>query len=252
MLLDHIPSPVFLCYLFLCLFLKAFAQTDSDGLSELFGLDSHDGHEDVYIRTQAPRDAFPFYVSLRKGVFDLHYCAGTLISPSFIVTSASCIDSKELGFGIKNVKAFVGAYELEPDNLSGRRKANRAGGSGHCTAKAIKIKDVVIHELYRNGKDGRGPYNPVYDIAVIRLKKQAHVNWTALPFELLEDCCDGVDFVNVGLGRRFQSGPYASSLEMATFPSMPYPTCDNFFKQCVHFYSFLHSCCISCLLSQIR
>ena len=245
--LSYRTSIVSLCCLLLCLFVKASAQTDSDCLGELFGLDSRNDDESVYIRTQAPRNAFPFYVSLRKGNFDLHYCAGTLISPSYVVTSASCIDPKELGFDYKNVKAFVGAYELESED----HEANGESNSDHCASKAIKIENVTIHEKYRNGKDGQGPYNALYDIAILHLKGQAHVGWSALPLEVPEDCCDGVDFVNVGLGRRAEGEVYASSLEMAAFPFMPYPTCVDSFKQCAHLYPYLCSCSTSCFLSQI-
>ena len=195
-------------------------------LLELFGYPESAERSSVYERKEAPpRNSLHYYVSLRRSLIDLHFCAGTLISPRFILTSASCMDPGVSGAHVENATAHIGIYDLDPD-AGGRqnrrnRQQNTDGSDLHRT-----ISNVIFHERYSNGTAGRPPYDARYDIALVNLTEPSTQNWTALPLER-PDCCDGVDFLNIGLGRSETSGPFAVRLEMAGFGFMPYDDCQE-------------------------
>ena len=234
---DRLRTASILCLLFFIPFFFGVSDAQNTELLKLFGRKPEGKREDVYKRKKAPEGAFPFYVSLRRANLDLHYCAGTLISPKYVLTSASCMDSDTFGYGIANATALVGAYHLEfeqEDEISENGKREKELPHPTCGPLMVNISKVHVPKAYSNGTDIRHPYNAQYDIAIVELEKASSASWAAMPLEVPDDCCDDdVDFVSAGLGRAEEAGPYSISLEMAAFPFMPYSECAEFFEECV-------------------
>ncbi|XP_012230032.1 trypsin [Linepithema humile] len=96
---------------------------------------------------EAPEGAYPYIVSLQRGIFGLtsHFCAGSIINSEWILTAGHCVNAVS-----RLVKITVKAGK---HNLKARES----------TEQIIKAAKTIVHEQY---KGGVGPY----DIALIKLK----------------------------------------------------------------------------------
>lgn len=199
-------------------------------LAELFRHSEH-ASSTTHQRAAVPESAIPYYVSFKHN--GAHFCAGTLISWSWVLTSASCMDPDVYGHPLSEVTADAGISELAPTRLSstGRRLLSDAVDDAlqSCVPqRGLKIKRVEKHPEYSNGAAGRPPYDAKYDVALVNLTEGVNLRWALLPLEVSE-CCDG-DLLNVGFGRAEPGGQLVERLEMAAFPLVPYPDCVGAFS----------------------
>jgi len=218
-------------------------------LDELFG-QSGGEFAAIHQRTAAPHHAFPFYVSFKHRDTEEHFCAGTLISSQWILTSAWCMDLELHGMTARPT-ADVGIFEARStwerdyDDLLPSSRLGTSLPQSHvkysevysffqqseCTPDLeMEIDDVVVPDGYSNGTAGGPPYNPKYDIALVKLSKPSTHVWAVLPFEA-PNCCDGMNLLNIGMGRFRSDGRTEALLGMIAFPFMPYADCADAFQR---------------------
>ena len=213
--------------LILCLALHAVCEPTE--LHELFDLPTDAEREDLYQRKDAPPGTFSFYASVRRKRDNAHICAGTLISPHYVLTSATCVDPDEEGHHVKKVIVDIGTHSIASPENAERTKSTKK--SWYKPEYCMQVERIIPHEKYSNGGEGRPPYDPKYDIALLKLKKASKLCWAQLPLAE-SDCCDDEDYLNVGLGRtESEYSAHARNLEMAALPYMPHKQCAAYFKK---------------------
>ena len=174
-----------------------FSVCQDSALAELFK-HSEDAPSSIHQRVAAPTDALPYYVSFKHN--GAHFCAGTRISWSWILTSASCMDLDVYGHPLAEITADVGASTLTP---------TRQLLSDECTPQRdVGIERVEIPPEFSGSGD-----NATHDVALVELEREVSLPWATLPLEV-PDCCDGEDLLNVGYGS-------ATRLQMAAFHFQP-------------------------------
>ena len=94
----------------------------------------------------APRDRYPYVVSLQHPNTGLHFCVGTLLMKQWILTFARCVDTKRFSTAVRNPIVALGSESIV----------------GPFRERHI-VELVIIHPLY----DGLelGPY----DVALLKL-----------------------------------------------------------------------------------
>ncbi|XP_041980966.1 chymotrypsin-1-like [Aricia agestis] len=109
--------------------------------------------------TQAPQPSAPFLVSLRQTSEDKKgpYCAGTIISPRAILTSAYCLQRFEEEQPLELLKVVVGTNELD-------------------SGESYGIEKLVIHENYYNEDN-----NTIHDVAIIFTDEEIQFSDEVLP-----------------------------------------------------------------------
>lgn len=143
----------------------------------------------------------PFIVSLRK--FGQHFCGGSLINESWVVTAAHCID----GVG-KPDDVLVGSLSV-------------GGSSG---SQKFKVDKVFVHPDY-NKKIVSGS-----DFAILKLKGKVAVDFASLNNEAPENLFTK-DFTVAGWGVLDENG-YSSPniLQILTVPYVDQKSCEEQFQ----------------------
>uniref|UniRef100_A0A1Q3FLE9 Putative trypsin-like serine protease n=1 Tax=Culex tarsalis TaxID=7177 RepID=A0A1Q3FLE9_CULTA len=158
----------------------------------------------------APVGAWPWHVAVyytkNNGQKRDYRCGGTLISPEYVLTTASCA-RYTTGKPEGSVRAVLGLHSLVEMSSS---------------AREIFVKDAFIHEQYVHGES-------MYDVALLQLKTA--VNYTKY---IQPVCLPGADdkierFDNkhgtiVGWGND-QSGKLSDQLQSASVPVISFMDC---------------------------
>lgn len=101
-------------------------------------------HPTIVGGTDVPDGRYPFIISLQNAgagsLYSGHFCGGSLISPSWVLTAAHCVSRRSPG----GLNVHAGATDF-----------GSATGSRHAVAS------IHVHPAYPNGKS---------DVALIRLK----------------------------------------------------------------------------------
>lgn len=123
---------------------------------------------------------FPYQVSLRSE-HDRHFCGGSLIRPTWILTAAHCLENKL--DGIDDISVVAGTVLLGP--FDGQRR---------------HLSDIVIHEGYVEAEK-------LNDIALMRLADEFRIGPLVqlIAFEFGRDG-GGEWGVNSGWGKTIVSG----------------------------------------------
>ena len=137
----------------------------------------------------APRDRYPYVVSLQHPNTGLHFCVGTLVMKQWILTFARCVDTKRFSTAVRNPVVALGS-----ESIVGPFRERHT------------VELVIIHPLY----DGLelGPY----DVALLKLaapsKQQPLVQMHSGSPPLLS----GLETRAMSWSRLGEGGPYSKKL----------------------------------------
>lgn len=177
--------------------------------------------DNEYLRHQV-HTGFPYYVSIRSDLYEMHHCGGTLISPHWVLTSAWCMDKEERGAHILNGSVLIHSYSLEVEETDSENEKQ---------PEVIGIERVILHEDHSSGSNGKRAYDARFDVALIKLKRPSEHEPVNLDIEGLADCCQDVDLWNVGFGRASFDGPWSEQTEAVKYAFLPFDECLDHFSQ---------------------
>ncbi|XP_022902331.1 CLIP domain-containing serine protease B9-like [Onthophagus taurus] len=175
---------------------------------------------------QSELNEFPFYVDLiyendtENSTTNSMHCGGTLINDRFVVTAASCIESKPNIIAVR-----LGDHDLDtnPDCYSGIK--NKHICAPPTVDLKIENKDIIIHNLYRSNSTKPRKY----DIALIRLPQK--VNFTSaiepvcLPIK--ESYRKQANLTLIGFPQRNKLKSRTNTLSSLTIPYVVNAHCQN-------------------------
>jgi secreted trypsin-like serine protease len=155
--------------------------------------------------------SWPMMVSLTENRrLPTHICGGTILSESYILTAAHCVDMfpNDLSFG--NLTITAGILNLsQPDRIS------------------RQVDKISIHPLWEQFR-----FQPQYDIAILHLaeplnlEKNSSITRTCLPprlntlEEMMQYPLNGTSLVVIGWGLLNTSGSEPDTLQQVTVNSI--------------------------------
>lgn len=184
-----------------------------------------DDKADDYLRHQV-HNGFPYYVSIRSDLYEMHHCGGTLISPHWVLTSVWCMDDGERGTHVLSGSVLINSYTLEVGETNTRNDSENEK-----LHEEIGIEKVILHEDHRSGSHGKRPYDARFDVALIKLEHASEHEPVNLDIEGLADCCQDVELWNVGFGRASFDGPWSEETEAVKYDFLPFEECLDHFSQ---------------------
>ncbi|KAK6640424.1 hypothetical protein RUM44_012118 [Polyplax serrata] len=132
--------------------------------------------------TPAPKDAYPFIVSLRAKKTNDFYCGGALVSDRFVLTAAHCIHDS-----IKFIEVGVGSNAIENQTIH-------------------ELEEAFIYPSYT-------PLTTIDDIALLKLKKPVTFSDSVQPILFpFPNRTDNLPVIAMGWGRTAADGPASEIL----------------------------------------
>jgi secreted trypsin-like serine protease len=156
-------------------------------------------------------NSWSMIVSLKIGQNSpVHTCGGTIVSESYILTAAHCVDWAPIDFFLKNLTIAAGIHNLsQPDQIIRR------------------VDKIIIHPLW-----AVFAHDLLYDIALIHLveplnlAKSSRLTRTCLPphtnslEETMQYPSNGTSLVVIGWGRLETAGAVPDILQQVTVNSI--------------------------------
>jgi len=155
--------------------------------------------------------SWPMIVSLGyNGRSTSHFCGGTILSESYILTAAHCVEMISNDLSLENLSIVAGIYKLsQPDQI------------------VRQVDKIIIHPLW---KEFRLDFQ--YDIAILHLSEpldletNSSISRTCLPSrsntleEIMQYPSNGTNLVVIGWGRLYTSGSLPDILQQVTVNSI--------------------------------
>jgi secreted trypsin-like serine protease len=156
-------------------------------------------------------NSWPMMVSLRNNrMLSKHVCGGTILSESYVLTAAHCVQFAVYDIAIENISIAAGVHSLsQPDQIIRR------------------VDKIILHPLW---KELHTEWQ--YDIAILHLAEpldltpNSSISRTCIPprqntlEEMMQYPLKGTELVTIGWGRLNTSGAYPDILQQVTVSAM--------------------------------
>lgn len=150
----------------------------------------------------APREEFPYLVSLQTGSFG-HFCGGALISSDWVLTAAHCVKNIDLNM----LQVVAGLQKLSDQNGVERHEAD----------------DIIIHPGYDQATHD-------YDYALVGLSDESRfppVILNTSEIDIPDNEADEPMAIIAGWGATTQGGALSQNLLRANVPLVSKPRCND-------------------------
>ncbi|EFA09201.1 trypsin-7 [Tribolium castaneum] len=153
-------------------------------------------------------NSYPYQVSIQTGLFaNEHQCAGTIISPSWVVTSAHCV-----GISLLVSRVVAGTFNLSDiDN------------NPNVQIRKIDLYNVIKHPDYNDISN---------DVALLKMTQPFEFNDYVKPLQISKVRCIAEDEMTVftGWGAKNDQNHFNSVLQAANMSVIPFEDCFRSFN----------------------
>ncbi|CAL4082952.1 unnamed protein product, partial [Meganyctiphanes norvegica] len=159
----------------------------------------------------ATKGQFPYQISFQEKIlgFQAHFCGGTIISPTHVVTAAHCVEGGDMT-DPRSLLVVAGEHNLDINDGD---------------EQTIHLEFIIEHPFY-------DVISFVNDIAILKLAEPLVFNDFVGPITLPEvnQTFDGEMCRVSGWGNMKQGSHPASILQFVDVPNIPDDTCNQYFE----------------------
>lgn len=200
---------------------EAAPAPEASGDTEALG----EAEQEIIGGAYAGQNQFPYQVRLL--VNGSHYCGGTLVNASWVVTAAHCV----AGVNYQSIVVVAG------DNILNTYEA---------TEQSRTIAGYAYYPSF-----GYAAGAPVHDVAVILLSSPVTLTSAVWPLALPGDAAPLTYLTASGWGQTYQGSPQSNNLKYANLPNNPVTACNGYlvrnlyagYELCVGYYNGIEGGC---------
>jgi len=165
--------------------------------------------------TDSDISRYPYAVSIRRANGN-HTCVGTLISPSWLLTSGVCI--------------FRPSEGGTPPDEQYTIQHSATIISPIATVNVSQIAETIVHRNFYPFPNN----SYIHDITLIRLTEPVYISKYAILPSQFSDIADGTPSTIIGWGRNYTEGPIQNTLQEAEVSIFSDEECRNRHAEIIH------------------